>query len=209
MELMLSGQSSERKIGLNKMEKVVENKTVRCRYGCEEEVLKEQANFGWKCISKVLLNRFGNPLPVNERVSESDKREKCSWDLCLNRIVTPDQSAKLAPLEYEYNSCTPVDTSFGKGKITALVFITIGVMILIMLGLIYLYSYPVGYQHDDPIMSTTMAYVYFTGAAIGIGGLIGITVPGAFSVRKRVIRNEQSKERKKQIIEEVRQILNK
>ena len=81
------------------METPLDSKIIRCRYGSEDKVVKDYACFGWTIASKTLLNRFGNPLPVDARVSEDDKREKCSWELTFKRFVSPEKAQKLYLLE--------------------------------------------------------------------------------------------------------------
>ena len=181
------------------MDEVLETKVIRCRYGEEDRVLREQSAFGWRCVSKNLLNRFGNPLPANERVSESDKREKCTWDLSLNRVIDPEKANKLSSLENEFNSYSHVDTSFGKGRITGSVFLTIGIFILVIIGASNLTS--------DAENATNVAFAVFMIALVALMGLIAIIVVGALSVRNRVIENETAERRKKYILNEAKKIL--
>lgn len=181
------------------MDEILENKSIRVRYGTEDQVLADYANFGWKCINKVLLNRFGNPLPLNEVLSEADKREKCFWDLSLNRVISQEKSERIASLEYEYSCLAPCDTSFGRGRITATVFLTIGFIICVILSISSILG-----DGENPMAGFTAAVVM---ASMCLGGIVAIVVPGALRVRNRVIRNEESVVRRKQILIDAKKIL--
>ena len=48
---------------IRNIDNMVETRKDICRYGNENKIIKEYAQFGWTFESKRLLNRFGNPLP--------------------------------------------------------------------------------------------------------------------------------------------------
>ena len=50
----------------------METKTERVRCGTESRYIKEFENFGWTFSSKQLLNKFGNPLPLNHGLSNEE-----------------------------------------------------------------------------------------------------------------------------------------
>lgn len=108
------------------MATISETRDITVKYGREDQYIHNFSSFGWRCVSKKLLNRFGNPLPLGEKVSEDDLREKCSYQLTFKREVDESVVAELDALQAQYEDEQLLDTSFGKGRITGSVFLTIG-----------------------------------------------------------------------------------
>ncbi|MBO4856381.1 MAG: hypothetical protein J5511_03310 [Bacilli bacterium] len=184
------------------MENTLDSKIIRCRYGSEDKVIKDYSCFGWTIASKTLLNRFGNPLPVDARISEDDKREKCSWELTFKRFVTPDKAQKLYLLENEYDSLTIANTSFGRGRITGAVFLTLASIVsFITYGSSF---YRTTNEFEATTTLTTMFLIF--GLAFA-GGLAAVLVPGILRVSKAVKQNEETEKARKEILKKARKII--
>ena len=175
------------------MEKVFETRKKICRYTEVNSYLKTMKNFGWEINNKILLNRFGNPLNPNENVSESDLREKCSYELTLQREVEKDSISKLNSLEMEYESEKYLDAFFGRGRVTACVFLTLAVIVFFILA----------FSPNENAVATAFAVLAF----VALLGLIAVVLTGALSVYKRCQYNDNLAERKKQILKEARDLL--
>lgn len=178
------------------MEKQVETKTVTCRYGTENEYLDDLKNFGWNLASKKLLNRFGNPLATNEKVSESDLREKCSYELTLNRLIDPEISMKLNALENEYNSLVLKQSCFSGGRVTGMVFLSAAALFFLIMSITMFRSNEVN-----------GATVFLILGLVAISGLIAIILTGAFSVARACKDNNHAIERRKQLVKEASKIV--
>lgn len=107
------------------MAKIIENKTEVCKYVDYEKRVKELSDFNWVVSSKVLLNKFGNPLSTNEKVDEDDLKEKCSYELHLVREIEDSSVIKVAQLQNEYEANPLKDNSFGGGRVTGCVFLSL------------------------------------------------------------------------------------
>ena len=177
------------------MSKIMETRIAICRYGDEESVLKDLSNFGWSLANKKLLNRFGNPLPANERVSESDLREKCSYELSLVRRIDEELVIELNSLQNEYEKLVFIDTSFGGGKITASVFLTIAFIVFLSLAL----SRVVG--SDAGVISLLIF------AFLALGGIVAINVSGGIKVANRIKHNEEVAKMRKSLLDQAKQLL--
>ena len=118
--------------GVN-MAKVLETKKKICRYVYLDKCVGEVKCFGWELTNKILLNRFGNPLNPNEDISESDLREKCSYELSLTREVEKESISQLNSLEFEYESMKYLPNHFSGGRITGCVFLTIAIIVFSIL----------------------------------------------------------------------------
>lgn len=110
---------------IRNIDNMVETRKDICRYGNENKIIKEYAQFGWTFESKRLLNRFGNPLPSDARVSEDDLKEKCSYELYFKRQIHESKVIELTNLQNEYDSIRLLDESYGGGRVTGSVFISI------------------------------------------------------------------------------------
>lgn len=171
------------------MDKIIDKRTIRVRYGTEEKYLKDYAHFGWSLSSKNLLNRFGNPLPLDEKVSESDKREKCFYDLYLVRELESDKIKKLDNLQNEYDSYEPIQTCFSGQRVTGSVFLTIGAIIFGIFASVYGYIY------------------YLIPFILFLMGLLAVIITGIFHVISSCKRSDSNEARKKQILEDAKKIL--
>ena len=183
--------------GIDNMEKQIESKIVTCRYGTEKEYLDDLKQFGWTLASKRILNRFGNPLPANERVSESDLREKCSYELTLNRYSDPETSMKLNALENEYNNQVLKQACFSGGRVTGMVFLSLAILILSIVSGSFLST--------DASNSAAIALLVLD--FLAIGGLIAIILTGAFSVANACKYNDLAREKRKQIAKEASKLI--
>ena len=183
------------------MENILETKTIRCRYGAETQVVNDYSSFGWRLVNKILLNRFGNPLPIDAQISESDKREKCSFELVFNRHIDPEKANRLSLLENEYDSLTTANTSFGRGRITASIFMSLGLAVFVLCIMMYL-------TDPDFSLSTSFFLLFIMFALFLGGGLVAIVVPGALRVARAVRQNEATAKRKAILLQEARKILN-
>ncbi|MBR0439757.1 MAG: hypothetical protein IJK27_03290 [Bacilli bacterium] len=178
------------------MEKQVQTKTVVCRYGTEMEYLKLLKKFGWELSSKRLLNRFGNTLPPNEKLTESELIEKCSYELTVSRIIDPELGLKLNSIENEYESLILRPNHFGGGRVTAMVFLSIAILALsIVSGVMFS-------EGDSSVGSTLLIF-----DLLAIGGLIAIIVTGAFIVAMDCKENESLEKEKKRLLDEAEKML--
>lgn len=106
------------------MSKIIDKREIVVSYKDSEKEIKTLANFGWTVESRILLNRFGNPIPDNGEVSEDDKIEKCSYKINLVRVVDEESLMTLNQLQHKYDSIRYVDSSFGGKRITGSVFLS-------------------------------------------------------------------------------------
>ena len=83
---------------------IYETRKEICKYALLETVVQEYALFGWTLSQKILLNRFGSPLPYGETLSENDLREKCSYELSFSRTVESKKVPTLNKLALNVNS---------------------------------------------------------------------------------------------------------
>ena len=118
----------------------VEYRTIVCRYGKDSEIILAQRYFGWEFSHKTLLNRFGNPLTTDAGIDEDDLREKCSWELHFVREVEESKIMELSRLQNEHDSILPLDNSFGKGRITGSVWLSIFSIACYIVGGYYLFT---------------------------------------------------------------------
>lgn len=112
---------------------ISETKEERVRYGQEDKYLDQFSHFGWRCTSKRILNRFGSPLPLGEKVSEDDLREKCFYQLIFKREVDESIIPQLDALQAKYEENPIIDVSFGKGRIVWSILLTVAFIVLISL----------------------------------------------------------------------------
>ncbi len=110
------------------------NKVV-VRYPLKRQYVEERKKYGWKLQNEMLLNRFGNPLPIGERVSQEDLEEKCSYELIFTRDIEPEIADKLDKIHDELSTLKILNNKFGGGRVTAMVFLSIGILVLALLGL--------------------------------------------------------------------------
>lgn len=179
------------------MSKIVETRKEHCKYGNENTYIKIYGFFGWSYSSKQLLNRFGNPMPIDERISESDMREKCSYELTFTREVEKETADELNKLQNEYLSIKEFQSCFSGKRVTGCVFLTIAVL--------FFSSFAVGFYFSDN--SLWSLYIIF--AFLAFCGLIAVIIPGVFVAMKNGETNDKNKIRKKQIKEKAAEILSK
>ena len=106
------------------MSKIIDKREIVVSYKDSEKEIKTLANFGWTVESRILLNRFGNPIPDNGEVSESDKIEKCSYRLNLVRVINEESLMALNQLQHQYDSIRYADQGFSGKLITGSVFLS-------------------------------------------------------------------------------------
>ena len=178
------------------MSKVLETRKERCRCGTEQKHIKEFAKYGWSFSSKQLLNRFGNPMPLDTRISEAEKREKCFYDLTFNRELERENIDKLNSLQNESESLKRKQSCFSGKRVSTLVFLTIVLIVLLSF-------------YFNRIVAENMLSVVLVFAVITFAGLAAIIVVGVFRVKKNCQYNDQMNKRKQQIEKEVQDILKK
>ena len=178
------------------MSKIIETRKARCRYGREAQFIKDFELFGWSLSSKQILNRFGNPLPLDERVSEDDLREKCFYELTFTREEEKEIADKLNSLQIEYSSEERLQTCFTGKRVTACVFITLAVLLFGILA---------GAFYGD----WASFYVFFTACLIALGGFAAVIATGILQVVKNGKKNDANFARRKQIEREVEKLLAK
>ena len=172
----------------------IETRTERCRYGREDRIIDDYKIFGWSFSSKQLMNRFGNPLPIDMRLSEKELRNKCFYDIVFTREAEKEDSDKLNSLQSEYFSYELKQTCFTGKRVTVCVFLTILLIAFIVLAV----------SKDQ---TTSLIGLILT--IITALGLAGIIAAGIFLVFKNGRNNKAIIERMNQIEEDVGITLNK
>ena len=176
------------------MSKLLETRKERCRYGSEQIYINKFAKYGWSFSSKQLLNRFGNPMPLDTRISEAEKREKCFYDLTFSREFEKETIDKLNSLQNEEESLALKQGCFTGKRVSTCVFLT---LVIIVCLAIYL----------NKTAGEKMLPVMLAIAVIALIGLSAIVVVGVFRVKKNCQHNDQIRERKKQIDKEIEEVL--
>lgn len=179
------------------MAKILQTKTERVRYGQEEKYIEDFEKFGWNLKQKQLLNRFGNPLPLGEYVSEDDKREKCFYDLSLERVVDEKVSKELISLETEYHSIKLEDASFGGGRVVGAIWLSLFSLTCIILGVIWLRT-----PGMVLAIASLAAGIFIFGAPISL-----IFANGCGRVVRANKKNKEIEKQKEQIVEEAQKLL--
>ena len=175
----------------------IEYRTVVVRYGKENECINHQKHFGWQLSHKTLLNRFGNPLTSDVGIDEDDLREKCSWELHFVREVEESKVIKLSNLQSEYDSYLPLDTSFGKGRITGAVWLSIFSLACII---------PSAFWIDTPGIALGIALIAIGIFIFGIPIIIIFTT-GAGRVARIIKENEKREKKRNEIVAEAQKLL--
>ena len=179
--------------GVN-MAKVLETKKKICRYVDLDKCVGEVKCFGWELTNKILLNRFGNPLNPNEDISESDLREKCSYELSLMREVEKESISQLNSLEFEYESIKYLPSHFSGGRVTGCVFLTIAIIVLSIITS--------SFYEDHSIMVTLLVLT-----TLAFLGLLATILTGVFSVRSNCEKNDKIDIRKKEILQSAKKLI--
>lgn len=175
----------------------IEYRTVVVRYGKENECIKHQQHFGWQLTHKTLLNRFGNPLTSDAGIDEDDLREKCSWELHFVREIEESKVIKLCNLQNEYDSYLPLDTSFGKGRITGAVWLSIFSIACYIAG---------GYWLGTPGIALAIALLFIGFFIFGVPIII-IFITGAARIARISSENEKRAKKRKEIASEAQKLL--
>ena len=178
------------------MSKVLETRKERCRCGTEQKHIKEFAKYGWSFSSKQLLNRFGNPMPLDSQISEAEKREKCFYDLTFNRELERETIDKLNSLQNESESYKRKQSCFTGKRVSTCVFLTI----VIIACLAIYFNKTAG---ENALIAVLAC------AVLALVGLSAIVVVGVFRVKKNCQYNDEMNKRKQQIEKEVQEILRK
>ena len=181
------------------MEKKLEQRTIRCRYGEEDRYLKDISSFGWSLSSKTLINRFGNPLPLDAHIDESEKREKCFIDLGLIREIETDKIMELNALQNEYDALSPVPGGFGKGRIVGMVFT--------MLGIFFFFALSYTFFGTGNPEATATGFVFLVLGLLFIGGIVALIVSGVGRVKKISAKNKARLARRNELKQKAEEIL--
>lgn len=180
------------------MAEITENKTVRVRYINESSTIEECRRFGWVLVNKTLLNRFGNPLPIDHRLSEAELKEKCYLDLYFRRTVDENLSLRLSMLQMEYDKNVPVRSSFGGGRVTGLVFLSLAFIIFFALIVTYFFR-------SNGTIAQLIAFITIN--QLAAGGMAAIIITGVLSVKRGNRRNIEIKQNRLRISEEASKLL--
>ena len=180
------------------MAKKIEYRKVVVRYEKENECIKQQKHFGWQLNQKTLLNRFGNPLVSTAGIDEDDLREKCSWELSFIREVEETKIIELSNLQSEYDSYMPLDTSFGKGRITGAVWLSLFSFACIIGGAVWV---------GTPGIALAIALILVGIIVFGIPVIIVFTT-GAGRVARIIKENERREMKRKEIALKAKELLN-
>lgn len=178
------------------MSKFSETRTIRCRYGKEEPIIDEYVAFGWLYTSKQLLNRFGNPLPIDSRLNEKELRGKCFYDLNFSRETEKEDVNRLNSLQTEYSGLELKQTCFTGKRVTSCVFLT-----LFLIAFIVTIATNVIADKAKPIVVILTIIT-----ALGLTAIIATGIVGVFKNGKE---NNKKLERKEQLLREAKSILQK
>ena len=179
------------------MANIVENRTVVCKYVDERKTIDEYTQFGWILTNKILLNRFGNPLSTNERVSNDDLEEKCSYQLYFTRGIDDSVAMEVNRLQAKYNDIPLLDNSFGGGRVTGCVFLTLALLTFLILSIS-------GFQRVISVSVGIMSLILFFLAAAGITAIIWGGVVSVINANKK---NADIQKQKDEIVAEAKRLL--
>ena len=179
---------------------VEQSKKETCKYDQIQRFVEEQKRFGLIFNSKLLLNRFGNPLSPNEDVDEDDLREKCYYEVTFIRHIDKEKLDKINSIEHEYSSLKPKSAYFSRGRATACVFLTIGMMLFLALG----FSLFEGLLKEEPDYTCVIFFILSFAAFIGLFLVIFF---GVFDVIEENKKNEKIWKRKKELAEQAAELL--
>ena len=168
---------------------IVETKKVICKYPLLQSVLDENAIFGWVIKNKILLNRFGNPVPLGETIDEDDLKEKCSYELSFTRIVESTKSTQLDSLQTSYSALQSKPTKFSSKRVSGLVWLSI-LFTALLIGV---------FSIDNMILLIPLVLTF--------GGLLATILVGAKRCAQATTYNEQCELKKRRIEQESKKIL--
>ena len=162
------------------------NKVV-VRYPLKRQYVEERKKYGWKLQNEMLLNRFGNPLPIGERVSQEDLEEKCSYELIFTRDIEPEIADKLDKIHDELSTLKILNNKFGGGRVTAMVFLSIGILVLAIAAA----ALSEGAKTDPAFVPPFNAsWTLLVLAFLGLGAII---FTGVLQVIKNIAKNVETK----------------
>ena len=179
-----------------------ETRTERCGYGYKDRLIDRLAKFGWQYSSKRLLNRYGNPFPMNYSISEAEKRQRCFLDVVFVRDLKEGVGPQVNSLEDEYNSLTELETSFTAKRISALIFLTFVLSVFLLLGCLDCFIFDNELLKIEGIIFFVLAGVVFL--------LMGLIIwMGIVHIRRNYQNNDIVNSRKQEILTQVGELLNK
>ena len=177
-----------------------ETRKERCSYGYEKRLIDRLAKFGWQYSSKQLLNRYGNPLPLTNSLTESEKQQKCFLDVTFVRDLEEGLGPQINSLEDEYNTLIKLETSFTIKRVGSLIFLTFVLFVLLLLGFLDAFVF------DNPL-SHIEAIVFFVLSGI-VALLMGLIIAtGIVRAIKNGKTNEMKRVRKYEIEGQVTELL--
>ena len=179
------------------MSRIIEKKTVRVPYRLADNYIKDFSKFGWLLVSKQLLNRFGNPVPAGEYISQDYLEEKCSFDIQIKREIDEKNAATLHSLENEYNSLTPYSTGFGGGRVVGCIFLSILSIACYIAGVLWL---------QTPGIALAIA-LFLLGFFVFGTPIIIIFATGCAHVVRGGKKNLELEKQKEKIVEQAKPLL--
>lgn len=179
------------------MSKTQETRIQCCKYGNEKKLINAFSIFGWNYSSKQLLNRFGNPLPYDTKLDESELREKCSYNVSFTREIEQERARKLDKLQSEYFELKEYQRCFSGKRVTGCVFLTVAIILFIILTFSFYGANPNNSNWVFALVALLIALL----------GLIAVIITGVFGVINNCKKSDEVKKRKEQIIKEAKEIL--
>lgn len=175
----------------------METKNERVRCGTESRYIKEFENFGWTFSSKQLLNKFGNPLPLNHGLTNEEIMAKCFYELVFIRDVDINLTRKLSELEAKYNSLScNTPSRFTKGRIFAMIVCSI----FATGGLGIIFAKTPDFNNSYFILSLVIGF-------LGLGGLIALILTGINQVKKTNSTKAEFEKERNKILNEANSLL--
>ena len=179
------------------MGRIIEKKTIRVQYRLADKYINDSSKFGWILVSKQLINRFGNPVPIGEYISEDDLKEKCAFDLQVKREIDEKNAVALHSLENEYNSFTPYSTGFGGGRVVGCIFLSILSFACYIAGVLWL---------QTPGIALAIALFLLGFFVFGVPIII-IFATGCAHVVRAGKKNLELEKQKEKIVEQAKPLL--
>ncbi len=177
---------------------ICENKKVVCRYPLFEGVVQEHALFGWTLSEKILLNRFGSPVPYGVTFDEGDLKEKCSYELSFTRVIESKKVPTLNELHERYNALELKPTKFAKKKIVGLVWLSIAFFAFLLGGL--------GASANGSLDGGALGLCVFV-AFLAAGGCAAIITTGVIGVKKAKKVNVEILTQKRHLVLQAKKVL--
>ena len=177
------------------MAKIIENKTEVCKYVDYEKRVEELRVFNWVVSSKTLLNKFGNPLSTNEDIDEDDLKEKCSYELHLVREIEDSSVVKVTQLQNEYEANPLKDNSFGGGRVTGCVFLSLLFFSSLIISILNIQTNPIA------------GWIFIVLGVLAGLGITAIIWTGIVSVINANEENVVIQQKRDQIAEQARNMM--